>query len=502
MARMSPTIFTRTPQGAGRLHGPDGEKCPDITARETLANTASFRRSRHANRAGGRPAAGPVVSPDPAGSESPAATPKNPKKPKKRLIACFLRVEELSADARRRLYQAACEVRDATNAAYLVWYGAMQEEHRADDLRIFLRMLEAWTARDPATRGEKPTLEFTACDPEIARRMNATIRERFPGLHSRVATYACQAVLKKIGHFPSRSGRLRLWQSILLGRETIPMSVNLLPIPFDNKNAELEETEGELWLGVRVEAREVASRVNRVSQLETMRLVVPSRTKKRLVGLAVEAARGQRPWAASKLVYDARRRRWSVALVVEDDPPPPASPYAATETAVLTAPVDACWRLAAGERVLLEIGGGDHVRHLRQRLSRARATASADPMRGPARNGHGRKRARKAAAKLTGYWTSATRTLNYQAIARILRTVRQAGLASLEYRVPDETCLLNTAGRDSGAAWPLYQFREILERKCIEQGIALRISEAKTAPTDGDETVCAASGVETGETAG
>ena len=437
------------------------------------------------------------------------AKEKKEKRRKKRIRVCFLRVEDLSEESRRRLFEAGRQCQEAVNRIWQSWEQAMLAAGRDADLRIFLELYNRWKKRgvdksDPPKleRGadlsiflelydqwkdrridtsDRPKLEFAPIDPKWVKRVTATLREEYPGLHSRVVTLLVSAAVRRILSLPSRTcGRLKLWQAVLLSRESPCRSFSILPVPFDAGNASLAERpeDDTVTLGVRIDRFEIPDRVNGGSHLETMRLRIEGRAgKKRYAQWAREAARGERLWAGSQVVYDARKRRWHVALAVEVDP---VQPLPILGQAELTAPAEsACWLLASGERQI-RIGGGSRVEHLRRRLQASRFGTGSDPFGAPSRTGHGRKRRQQAARAREGKWGRVTKTLNRQAAARIIKELGAWGVTMLDYHVPSGDCLLNTAGKEVGLpAWPIYQFGEFLGQKCEEAGITLRILTAQ-----------------------
>ena len=125
--------------------------------------------------------------------------------------------------------------------------------------------------------------------------------------------------------------------------------------------------------------------------------------------MVYEAASGTRAWAGSSLLWSAKKRQWTAAIIVEVDAPPPTPEFSVDAAAVLKAPeAGCCWQLS-GNGWELRIGRGNRVRHLRRRLEAAKEVRRSNPMGSPASNGHGRKRLLLHFSKQSGRWGSTTR---------------------------------------------------------------------------------------------
>jgi hypothetical protein len=104
--------------------------------------------------------------------------------------------------------------------------------------------------------------------------------------------------------------------------------------------------------------------------------------------------------------------------------------------------------------------------------------------------GHGRKRALRGVQRMSGRWERSTRTLNEQAAMAIVRFAKHHA-AAIDYSAPPADCLLRVLEEEHGGPpWPFYHFREFLERKCAQHGVAFAFCAGENVITPDDASVC------------
>ena len=463
---------TETPKGDGRLHG------------RTARSTAKYGNARR------HPEGVPVSMDQTVLAGKPA---------KKLLTVCRCQIIDMPKELRCKFFEIGRMVQEATNLFWMRWIADAMSRNKHTDLRIFLELYARW--KTGCKQGDKPKLEFNAIDAEFVRNASQWCAEAYPYLHSRCRALLLNSAAKRLMQLPSHTrSSLKLWQAVLLGAERPCCSDESLPIPFDGQNGTLTGDESSITLTVRVDRFEVTGKINGASTPDSMRLELPCNDKFRR--LLLEAVREQRKWAGSQIVYQTSRRRWYAMIAVELDANP-ALPTSPTKSAMLSAPKEkCCWRLRFNDGSTVEIGSGRRIEHLRRRLATEKAVRRADPFQAPSCCGHGRKRLLRGMRRLTGRWGRVTKTLNQQAVARIVKELVSHKCDALDYVLAGSDCLLNSVGKEFGPTWPLYQIRENLTRKCAEQGIVLRIFENESdvsVATDCSSDVC---DVSIGEIAG
>ena len=398
----------------------------------------------------------------------------------------------MSKDTLSRLSETSELVKQATNRIWALWQSEMIVAGRDRELRVFLAAYDVWK-KAGSKQGERPKLGFFPIDNAFMMRVYYDITGTFPTLHKRVRSLLSDATFKRIKNLPSHSRpKLKLWQAVLLSAERPCVSDFPLPIPFDKENAKLEADGDKATLCVRVDRFMVEGKKSASSDVEFIRLKIHGDKFGQLMRESIE---GQRPWAGSQLVYRPSNRKWEIMLVVEcDGPAETAEAVASDVTARLEAPeVGCCWLLTIGDKKI-PIGSGRRIEHFRRLLDASKSVRRANPFCAGGCVGHSRKRLLRGFMRQTGRWDGTTRCLNRQLVARVIAELARAECHRLEYVLPGQKCLLNTAGLQYGPTWPMYQVRENLERKCVENGIALRILESESDVNSDAEAVCAGTG--------
>jgi len=417
------------------------------------------------------------------------------KEPKKRLIVCRARLTDVPAETRKKLYAIAVLVKRATNRAWQHWEQQMFSQRADQKLLKFLNDLTEWKK---TRSGPKPKPGFYPVSKEWLSQVSLVLKLSYPGLHVRVRSLILNEMQKRIKELPSKKcPTLKLWQAVLLSHESPSRSNDALPIHFDRQNAEIIEESGNLFLQVRIDRLESGDKKNAESILDRFCIYTASGAKRSwYTEQLFLAARGEIPWAGSKIVYKSRKRQWVAMIAVElpllelletTDLP------ATAVQALLSAPEEKCCWLLKLPRKIVRIGSGRSLAWLREKLFYAKRSRRADPMRSPARNGHGRGRCMKAVGKVSGQWDNIAGTLCNQLVARVVKECVLAGVKKLAYKTPGEKCFINAVAAEYGPAWPLYKIREKLARKCLEAGIELQICGDISAATLDTETVSAGS---------
>jgi hypothetical protein len=196
---------------------------------------------------------------------------KKSRKPKKTIRICRAGLDDMDGPVRRRWYETARLVQQATNFVWQCWQQAMFLAARDVDLRIFLELYRRWKEAGDKT-AEKPTIGFQPITAEWSRDTAALLADRWPTLHGRIRTLMLNATTRRILNLPSRRApSLRLWQAVLLSLERPSCSEFALPIPFDRQNGDIEEgADGTIYLLVRTERFEREGKIAR-SELDRAR---------------------------------------------------------------------------------------------------------------------------------------------------------------------------------------------------------------------------------------
>lgn len=410
---------------------------------------------------------------------------KQSKADKPLVLTCMVKADSLSSDSRKIICECQQYEQECVNRIWARWLAESLKSGKDTDLRIFLGLYKLW--KDDGKVGPSPKPEFFAVEPDFQKRITAELQEAYPGYNSRCIALTAQRVIGNIKNNASHTGGLKLWQAVLLSKERLAASDGAIAVPFDSANGSLEWSDGEAWLGLRIDRYEVADRRNAKSNVVSMRLLTGSAKKRHRI-LIEQAAQGLRKWRGSKIRYDRKRRAFMVGVVIEADPPKPA--IGGTTIATLTAPEkDCCWRLTMGDRNV-EIGSGRSIAHLRQRLALAKSVCGRPDFPGNGRIGHGRKRLLKGYSRMTGLWENKTRTWNSQAVATILRLCAAEGIGTVRMTNPTNNSVLNTAGGGIGPSWPTFDFQQKLERKAKEVGIVVEFCDGKTEAMGDASTSC------------
>jgi hypothetical protein len=407
-------------------------------------------------------------------------------KEKKSYITLFCGLDIPDAEDRALIVECQRYEQEISNRIWMTWMHESLADGKDANLRIFLELYKRW--KENGEKGPRPKLEFYAIENDFQSRITNMLRETHPCYNSRCITLTVQRVLGCIRNNTSHTGRLKLWQAVLLGRERLAAFDDRIAVPFDKQNGKLELRGDETWLTVRIDRREVAGKVNATSKPVAMRLRT-ERMSARFALLLSQAAQGLREWKGSKLSYSQKKRRFTLGLVVEADPP--RKPIAQGGVGKLTAPTaeeKGCWRLeiplAGAEKIVRLVGRhGNSIAYLRRRLEHERGVRSRPSFPGARRKNRTKTRWLVGDGVMQGLWERKTKQWNYLAAAEIVRHAVKFGLSAIELEKPTAKSLLNTAGGDI-PAWPVFQFCEIIERKAREVGVELRFTDAKNAVND------------------
>jgi hypothetical protein len=391
---------------------------------------------------------------------------------------CKLEVVELSSEHRKLMYDLSSQLREAANFIWRQWECWHTTRDTSTSLRHCLAADKAWHQSDKATRGGRPKWTVQPWPKELANELYHKITTRFPGLNSRVLVLLLNQMRQTVTTKQSSAAATKWWIAILLDLDSRGGSRYPQPIPFDSANAKVlpADEKGRVWFEARLNRIERPGKKTGTSTL--IRAALKTGGKRAAYAQpAVQMASGDRKLAGAKLTYDAKKRKWFVALSYEVERE--AIELDAGKIAVLRPGSRNCWTLRVAGRTWRLGGRGHHVAHKRKTNLLQRWSRQHGYTYSPKRKGRGRDRGLLPVFKLQSAWNNFTSGCNRLLIADVLQLCCDQGVGKVVLIGGHEDRLLATAGkvpdREDSTGWPWYQLEQFLQQSAQRLNVKIEL---------------------------
>ena len=386
-------------------------------------------------------------------------------------------------DRKQAWREMAIEVQRMKNRLWQIWLCHHCRQGTADQVRAEYDAYNEWKKEK---KGPKPKSTYKVLPPELTKSALPTsfyriLSAEFPGVSSQPRGLVTKAWTSLLSKRKAARGNLPGWVAILFGMESIPSFTHPQPIPFDRACSKLLESDGAVYLEMRVER----DPENGKSTVDRFDLKIKRRKVARYRRNIRAILDGEYAWKGSTL--SVKKGRWFVNLCYESPVMSHGVPLDANSVLELRADEASPWRVYLnGERSWRFGGAGDHVLTARHSIDRERRSRQQHNRYGGSnRKGHGGKHARAIWTKMNSYWRDFVKRYNNEITRKLINTAITERCGKIVYAQPMDSdrnnLFLYNAGRDekSKATWDFFQVGTMLAAKCEEAGIEFEIIKSR-----------------------